>query len=360
MMQTLNVALGNRAYPIHIGRGLLQQSELILPHLKRKQVAIVTNTTVAPLYLEKLAKPLKENGVSVIQIVLPDGEAYKNSDTLNLIYNALLQNHCERSTTLIALGGGVIGDLTGYAAATYLRGVPFIQIPTTLLSQVDSSVGGKTGINHPLGKNMIGAFYQPKVVLADIDTLQTLPKRELSAGVAEVIKYGLIRDADFFGWLETNIHALMGLDEVIISYAIYRSCQNKADVVAADEHEAGERALLNLGHTFGHAIENAMGYGVWLHGEAVAAGTILAADLSQRMGWLNNVEVKRIHALLTASSLPLRAPNLGFEKYLDLMQSDKKVENGKIRLVLQQGIGKAVITSDYDADKLKETLQAIE
>jgi 3-dehydroquinate synthase len=359
MMQTLNVALGDRAYPIHIGRGLLKQPELILPHLKRKQVAIVTNTTVAPLYLEKLTKPLKENGVSVIEIVLPDGEAYKNSDTLNLIYNSLLQNHCERSTTLIALGGGVIGDLTGYAAATYLRGVPFIQIPTTLLSQVDSSVGGKTGINHPLGKNMIGAFYQPKVVLADIDTLQTLPKRELSAGVAEVIKYGLIRDADFFDWLETNIHALMELDEVIISYAIYRSCQNKADVVAADEHEAGERALLNLGHTFGHAIENAMGYGVWLHGEAVAAGTMLAADLSQRMGWLNDVEVKRIHALLTASSLPLRAPSLGIKKYLDLMQSDKKVENGKIRLVLQQGIGKAVITSDYDADKLKQTLESI-
>jgi 3-dehydroquinate synthase len=359
MMQTLNVALGDRSYPIHIGRGLLQQPAHILPHLKRKQVAIVTNTTVAPLYLEKLAKSLKDAGVSVIEIILPDGEAYKNSETLNLIYDALLKNRCERSTTLIALGGGVIGDLTGYAAATYLRGVPFIQIPTTLLSQVDSSVGGKTGINHPLGKNMIGAFYQPKLVLADIDTLQTLPKRELSAGVAEVIKYGLIRDADFFDWLETNIHALMGLDETIISYAIYRSCQNKAEVVAADEHEAGERALLNLGHTFGHAIENAMGYGVWLHGEAVAAGTMLAADLSQRMGWLNAADVQRMHALLAASSLPLRAPNLGVKKYLDLMQSDKKVENSKIRLVLQQGIGKAVITGDYDAEKLKQTLESI-
>jgi 3-dehydroquinate synthase len=359
MMQTLNVALGDRAYPIHIGSGLLSQPTLILPHLKRKQVAIVTNSTVAPLYLEKIAKPLKDNGVGIVEIVLPDGEAYKNSDTLNLIYDALLKNRCERSTTLIALGGGVIGDLTGYAAATYLRGVPFIQIPTTLLSQVDSSVGGKTGINHPLGKNMIGAFYQPKVVLADIDTLQTLPKRELSAGVAEVIKYGLIRDADFFDWLETNIAKLMNLDEAVISYAIYRSCQNKADVVAVDEHETGERALLNLGHTFGHAIENAMGYGVWLHGEAVAAGTMLAAELSQRMGWLNDADVKRIHALLTASSLPLRAPNLGLERYLDLMQSDKKVADGKIRLVLQQGIGKAVITSDYDADKLKLTLEAI-
>jgi 3-dehydroquinate synthase len=359
MTQTLNVALGDRAYPIHIGSGLLSQPALILPHLKRKQVAIVTNSTVAPLYLEKIAKPLKDNGVGIVEIVLPDGEAYKNSDTLNLIYDALLKNRCERSTTLIALGGGVIGDLTGYAAATYLRGVPFIQIPTTLLSQVDSSVGGKTGINHPLGKNMIGAFYQPKVVLADIDTLQTLPKRELSAGVAEVIKYGLIRDADFFDWLETNIAKLMTLDEAVISYAIYRSCQNKAEVVAADEHEAGERALLNLGHTFGHAIENAMGYGVWLHGEAVAAGTMLAADLSQRMGWLNNADVQRMHALLTASSLPLRAPNLGAKKYLDLMQSDKKVADGKIRLVLQQGIGKAVITSDYDVEKLTQTLEAI-
>jgi 3-dehydroquinate synthase len=359
MTQTLNVALGDRSYPIHIGSDLLGQTDLILPHLKRKQVAIVTNTTVAPLYLEKLAKALKDAGVSVIEIILPDGEAYKNSETLNLIYDALLKNRCERSTTLIALGGGVIGDLTGYAAATYLRGVPFIQIPTTLLSQVDSSVGGKTGINHPLGKNMIGAFYQPKLVLADIDTLQTLPKRELSAGVAEVIKYGLIRDADFFDWLETNIHALMGLDETITSYAIYRSCQNKAEVVAADEHEAGERALLNLGHTFGHAIENAMGYGVWLHGEAVAAGTMLAADLSQRMGWLNAADVQRMHALLSASSLPLKAPNLGVKKYLDLMANDKKVADGKIRLVLQQGIGKAVITGDYDADKLKQTLESI-
>jgi len=359
MIQTLQVALGDRAYPIHIGANIISQADLILPHLKRKQVAIVTNTTVAPLYLNKLAQPLRDAGVSVIEIILPDGEAHKNSDTLNLIYDALLKNRCERSATLIALGGGVIGDLTGYAAATYLRGVPFIQIPTTLLSQVDSSVGGKTGINHPLGKNMIGAFYQPKVVLADIETLKTLPSREFSAGVAEVIKYGLIRDVDFFDWLETNISKLMALDEAVITYAIYRSCKNKAEVVVADEHEAGERALLNLGHTFGHAIENGMGYGVWLHGEAVAAGTMLAADLSQRLGWLNANEVKRMHALLSASSLPLRAPNLGVEKYLDLMGMDKKVVDGKIRLVLQQGIGKAVITSDYDASKLKQTLEAI-
>jgi 3-dehydroquinate synthase len=355
-MQTLTVSLADRSYPIHIGNGLLSQAELILPHLKRKQVAIVSNTTVAPLYMQALAQPLRDAGISVIEIILPDGEAYKNSETLQTIYDHLLQNRCERNTTLIALGGGVIGDLTGYAAATYLRGVPFIQVPTTLLSQVDSSVGGKTGINHPLGKNMIGAFYQPKLVLADIDSLKTLPQRELSAGVAEVIKYGLIRDADFFDWLETNMSALMALDTAVTSYAIYRSCQNKAEVVAVDEHEQGERALLNLGHTFGHAIENAMGYGVWLHGEAVATGTIMAADLSQRMGWLNAAEVQRIKNIMQAAKLPIAAPDFGAEEYLRLMQLDKKVSDGRIRLILQQAIGKAVITADYDADKLKQTL----
>ncbi len=355
-MQTLKVELANRSYPIHIGKNLITDVSLILPYLKRKHVAIVTNITVAPLYLNQLSQSLQSAGVTVIPIILPDGEAYKNTATLNTIYDVLLQNRCERSTTLIALGGGVIGDLTGYAAATYLRGVPFIQIPTTLLSQVDSSVGGKTGINHPLGKNMIGAFYQPQLVLTDIDTLQTLPAREFSAGMAEVIKYGLIRDADFFDWLEINMASLMRLDEVVLSDAIYRSCQNKADVVAKDEHEQGERALLNLGHTFGHAIENAMGYGVWLHGEAVAAGTMMAADLSQRMGWLTASELTRIQRSFKAANLPIAAPKLGVERYLDLMGLDKKVENGKIRLILQQGIGKSVITSDYDAEKLKETL----
>ncbi len=356
-MQTLTVELANRSYPIHIGRNLISNADLILPHLKRKHVAIVTNTTVAPLYLNQLSHALQSAGVAVIPIILPDGEAYKNAATLNLIYDALLQNRCERSTTLIALGGGVIGDLTGYAAATYLRGVPFIQIPTTLLSQVDSSVGGKTGINHSLGKNMIGAFYQPQLVLADIDTLKTLPQREFSAGMAEVIKYGLIRDAEFFNWLEAHIEKLMTLDEAAISEAIYRSCQNKAVVVARDEHENGERALLNLGHTFGHAIENALGYGVCLHGEAVAAGTMLAADLSKRMGWLTSGEVARMRTLFNKAQLPLDAPKLGVEKYLDLMQLDKKVADGKIRLVLQQGIGKSVITSDYDVEKLKQTLE---
>ncbi|MBM3351570.1 MAG: 3-dehydroquinate synthase [Betaproteobacteria bacterium] len=355
-MQTLKVELADRSYPIHIGRNLITNADLILPHLKRKHVAVVTNTTVAPLYLDQLTRTLQSVGVKVIPIILPDGEAYKNSETLNMIYDALLQNRCERSTTLIALGGGVIGDLTGYAAATYLRGVPFIQIPTTLLSQVDSSVGGKTGINHPLGKNMIGAFYQPQVVLADIDTLHTLPSREFSAGMAEVIKYGLIRDEGFFDWIEQHIEKLMQLDELALSEAIYRSCQNKAEVVARDEHENGERALLNLGHTFGHAIENAMGYGVWLHGEAVAAGTMMAADLSKRMGWLTAHEVARIQMLLKAANLPLDPPKLGADQYLELMQLDKKVADGKIRLILQQGIGKSIITSDYDAAQLRATL----
>jgi 3-dehydroquinate synthase len=355
-MQTLSVELANRSYPIHIGKNLLNDVNLILPHLKSKRVAVVTNTTVAPLYLDRLSRALENAGISVLPIVLPDGEAYKNADTLNIIYDALLTHRCERSTTLIALGGGVIGDLTGYAAATFLRGVPFIQIPTTLLSQVDSSVGGKTGINHALGKNMIGAFYQPQVVLADTDTLKTLPAREFSAGVAEVIKYGLIRDLDFFEWLENHMASMMALDEEVVSEAIYRSCQNKAEVVARDEHEAGERALLNLGHTFGHAIENGMGYGVWLHGEAVAAGTMLAADLSQRMNWLNVNDVERIKAIFNAARLPIEAPKLGAARYLDLMGLDKKVENGKIRLVLQQAIGKSVITKDYDVEKLNETL----
>jgi 3-dehydroquinate synthase len=356
MKPILNVALAERSYPIHIGPGMLNETELLLQHLKQKQVAIVSNTTVAPLYLEKIAQPLRNAGVQVVEIILPDGEQYKNSETLNLIYDALINARCERNTTLIALGGGVIGDLTGYAAATYLRGVPFIQIPTTLLSQVDSSVGGKTGINHPQGKNMIGAFYQPKLVLIDTDTLKTLPQRELSAGVAEVIKYGLIRDALFFDWLEVNMSKLMELDDAVVAEAVYRSCKNKADVVAADEKEAGERALLNLGHTFGHAIENAMGYGVWLHGEAVAAGTMMAANLSLRMGWLNTSDIQRMQALFQLAKLQHKPPALGVDKYLALMGLDKKVQDGKIRLILQQGIGHAVITSAYDAKALQLTL----
>jgi 3-dehydroquinate synthase len=355
-MQTLNVDLNERAYPIHIGTELLTRSELILPHLARKQVAIVTNTTIAPLYLDALSKPLAAEGVDIVPIILPDGEEYKNSDTLNLIYTALLSRHCERKTTLIALGGGVIGDLTGFAAATYLRGVPFIQIPTTLLAQVDSSVGGKTGINHPLGKNMVGAFYQPKLVLADTSTLNTLDDRQLSAGLAEVIKYGLIRDLPFFEWLEQNIDKLLARDPEALAYAVKCSCENKAEVVIADEHEGGVRALLNLGHTFGHAIEAGMGYGNWLHGEAVAAGTMLAAVLSQRLGWIGEAEVSRIRGLFERARLPVSAPDLGVDAYLEHMAVDKKVENGRMRFVLLKKIGTAVITADVTQQALRETL----
>jgi 3-dehydroquinate synthase len=357
-MQTLTVEFAERSYPIHIGQSLLAQAELILPHLKRKQVAVVTNTTVGPLYLERLCEPLRREGVSIVSIVLPDGEQYKNAETLGKIYDALLENRCERGTTLIALGGGVIGDITGYAAASFLRGVPFIQVPTTLLAQVDSSVGGKTGINHPLGKNMIGAFWQPKLVLADTQTLTTLPDRELSAGLAEVIKYGLIRDPEFLLWLEQNMPRLIARDADALAYAIRRSCENKAAVVAADERESGERALLNLGHTFGHAIEAGMGYGVWLHGEAVAAGTMLAADLSHRLGWLSNADVARIETIHRAANLPTVAPSLGVGTYLDLMGLDKKVADGKIRLILLQSIGNAIFTAEFPAALLRETLEA--
>lgn len=357
-MQTLTVGLTERNYPIYIGSDLLECAELLLPHLPHKRAAVVTNTTVAPLYLDPLRATLQTHGVHMIPIILPDGEQYKNAETLGLIYDALLSHRCERNTPLIALGGGVIGDMTGYAAATYLRGVPFIQIPTTLLAQVDSSVGGKTGINHPLGKNMIGAFYQPQVVLADITTLNTLKDQELHAGIAEVIKYGLIRDLSFFEWLEQNMEKLLARDADALQYAITRSCQNKAEVVAADERETGERALLNLGHTFGHAIETGMGYGAWLHGEAVAAGTIMAADLSYRLGWLSKGDVDRIRSLFERADLPVVAPALGVEKYLQLMGLDKKVIGGKIRFVLLKSIGCAVISGDVGPELLQQTLVA--
>ena len=357
-MQTLTVGLGERSYPILIGSGLLGRAELMQAHIPRKRAAIVTNTTVAPLYLEKLRQTLQAMDVAVVTIILPDGEKYKNSETLNTIYDALLTHRCERTTPLIALGGGVIGDMTGYAAATYLRGVPFIQIPTTLLAQVDSSVGGKTGINHPLGKNMIGAFYQPQLVLADISTLNTLPDKELSAGLAEVIKYGLIRDLPFLEWLEQNIEKLLARDTATLQYAIARSCRNKAEVVAADERESGERALLNLGHTFGHAIEAGMGYGNWLHGEGVAAGTVMAADLSQRLGWISAQDVARIRKLFERAGLPVAAPDLGVDKYLELMGLDKKVEGGKMRFVLLRELGRAVVQGDVPTELLRQTLEA--
>jgi 3-dehydroquinate synthase len=337
---------------------LLSDLALLSPFIKKKRAAIVTNETVAPLYLEKLLDTLGQIGVQSVSIVLPDGEEYKNQETLNRIYDALLTNRCERSTVLIALGGGVIGDMTGFAAATYQRGVPFIQIPTTLLSQVDSSVGGKTGINHPLGKNMIGAFYQPKLVLADVDTLNTLPDKELSAGLAEVIKYGLIRDLPFLEWIESNIDKLLSRDPRALQYAVLRSCENKAEVVAADERESGERALLNLGHTFGHAIESGMGYGNWLHGEAVAAGMVMAADLSRRMGWISPEDVKRVVALLRRANLPFVAPDLGVDTYRNYMGHDKKVEGGKLRFVLLRQIGRAELVSDVPQEMLTSTLVA--
>ncbi|MHB1213693.1 MAG: 3-dehydroquinate synthase [Thiobacillus sp.] len=357
-MQTLTVDLGDRSYPIHIGAGLLNQAGLILPHLAQKRAMIVTNTTVAPLYLARLTATLEAGGVAVTHVVLPDGEAYKTWETLNQIFDALLTQRAERKTTLIALGGGVIGDMTGFAAASYQRGVPFIQIPTTLLSQVDSSVGGKTGINHPLGKNMIGAFYQPKVVLADTDTLKTLPARELSAGLAEVIKYGLIWDVGFLAWLEANMGKLRALDPAAITHAIHRSCEIKAQVVGQDEREGGIRAILNLGHTFGHAIETGMGYGTWLHGEAVAAGMVMAAETSRRIGWLAEADVARTRALIRAAGLPDEAPDLGVDTYLDYMGHDKKVEGGKMRFVLLKKLGEAVITADVPTDLLTGVLTA--
>lgn len=343
-METLNVALGERAYPIRIGRGILGQCELLLPYLRQRKVAVVTNTTIAPLYLAAVAVPLRASGVEVIEIILPDGEQYKDWQNLNTIFDSLLERRCERATTLIALGGGVVGDMTGFAAACYQRGMPFIQIPTTLLSQVDSSVGGKTAINHPRGKNMIGAFYQPRLVLADTDTLNTLPDRELCAGLAEVIKYGLIRDLPFLEWLEINVERILARDPEALAYAIHRSCQNKAELVVADEHENGERALLNLGHTFGHAIETGMGYGEWLHGEAIAVGTMMAAELSCRLGWIGSADVARVEALFVRAGLPVVGPVLAVGRYLELMQHDKKVQDGKLRLILFKQIGRAVVS----------------
>ncbi len=355
-MQTLTVALDERSYPIHIGADLLAQGELLAPRIKQKKAVVVTNVTVGPLYLESLLSALKGIGVATQSVVLPDGEIYKNWETLNRIFDALLGSHCERGTTLIALGGGVIGDMGGFAAACYQRGMPFIQVPTTLLSQVDSSVGGKTAINHPLGKNMIGAFYQPQLVLADIATLDTLPDRELRAGMAEVIKYGLIRDPEFFSWLETNAEKMLARDREALSFAVYRSCANKAEVVAADERESGERALLNLGHTFGHAVETGMGYGEWLHGEAVSVGTMMAAELSRILGWIDGNDLARVAALFARCGLPTKGPNMGAGRYLELMQHDKKVQDGRLRLVLLKAIGVAVLSDVARQEQIADAI----
>lgn len=357
-MRTLNVELAERTYPIRIGAGLVSDPALILPYLKARRVAVVTNDVVGPLYLDPFVAGLRAQGLQVTTIVLPDGEAHKDWPTLNLIFDGLLAARCDRSTTLIALGGGVVGDMVGFAAATYQRGVPFIQVPTTLLSQVDSSVGGKTAINHPLGKNMIGAFYQPRLVLADTTVLDTLPDRELKAGLAEVIKYGLIRDLPFLDWMETHLDQLLARDPETLAEAVERSCRNKAEVVAADETEQGERATLNLGHTFGHAIETGLGYGEWLHGEAVAAGTIMAADLSRRLGWLTDDEVARVRLIHERAGLPVRGPALGADRYLELMSHDKKVSDGTLRLVLLKGVGRAVISAEATPDQMRESIEA--
>ena len=357
-METLNVELGERSYPIHVGQGILEHSGLLLPCLLQPKVAVVTNTTVAPLYLKRFAKPLRDAGIDVAEIILPDGEQFKIWQTLNSIFDVLLERRCERSTTLIALGGGVVGDMTGFAAACYQRGMSFIQVPTTLLAQVDSSVGGKTAINHPLGKNMIGAFYQPRLVLADTDVLATLPDRELRAGLAEVIKYGLIRDLPFLEWLEMHLECVLAREPKALEHAICRSCMNKAEIVVADEHEIGERALLNLGHTFGHAIETGMGYGEWLHGEAVAAGTMMAAELSCRLGWIGVADVARVERLLVRAGLPVFGPAMGADSYLELMQHDKKVKDGKMRFVLLKQIGKALVSDTASQAEISQAIVA--
>ena len=356
-MRTLTVDLADRSYPIFIGTGLISQSELYLPYIKGKQALIVTNTTVEKLYLETVVKAL--TGIQVDTVVLDDGEQFKTTKELEKIYDALLKNKHNRTTTLIALGGGVVGDMCGFAAATYQRGVNFIQVPTTLLSQVDSSVGGKTGVNHPLGKNMIGAFHQPQAVIADTEVLNTLPSNELSAGIAEVIKYGLIADCEFYQWLQDNMSSLVAKQPGALAFAIERSCQNKADVVAQDEKEGGIRATLNLGHTFGHAIEAEQGYGNWLHGEAVAVGMLQAADLSWRLGKITAQEVNELRQLLEVANLPVAGPeNMTTTQYLEHMAVDKKVLDGRIRLVLLEKIGQAFITSEAPQELILQTLTA--
>jgi 3-dehydroquinate synthase len=356
-MIQLEVDLGDRSYPIYIGDNLLGRQGLLDSHIPGRNVLVVSNDTVAPLYLDQTLAMLADKRVETC--ILPDGEQYKNLDILNRIYDVLLQKKLDRNTTIIALGGGVVGDMAGFAAASYQRGVHLIQIPTTLLSQVDSSVGGKTGVNHPLGKNMIGAFYQPRAVIADTGTLNTLPERELRAGIAEVIKYGLIRDPEFFFWLEQNMAVLLQRDGAALAYAIEISCRNKAEVVSMDERESGQRALLNLGHTFGHAIETGLGYGEWLHGEAVAAGMCMAARMSRQLGWIELRDEERCIVLIAQAGLPVHAPvALDVERFIELMSVDKKMLDGVLRLVLLKAIGQAVITDAYTPDQLADSIRA--
>ncbi|MCG7917063.1 MAG: 3-dehydroquinate synthase [Candidatus Thiodiazotropha taylori] len=354
--QRLDVDLGDRSYPIYIGEGVYAEANHYKEAIPGRQVMVVSNETVAPLYLEQTLNALSDFDVATC--ILPDGEQYKTLEMVNRIYSAMLEQRFTRQSTLVALGGGVIGDMTGFAAATYQRGVHFIQVPTTLLAQVDSSVGGKTGVNHPLGKNMIGAFYQPRLVLADTATLRTLDDRQFASGLAEVIKYGLIVDEPFYSWLEEHMDGLLERDPELLAYAIQVSCRCKADVVEADEKEAGQRALLNLGHTFGHAIETGMGYGEWLHGEAVATGMCMAADLSFRLGWMPQADFDRTVKLIERAKLPITPPKeLTPERFLELMAVDKKVMDGKLRLVLMKKIGQSLVTDDFDLKKLEQTLQ---
>ena len=356
-MQTLYVELGERRYPIFIGSDL-DPKALLEPYIHGRQVMIVSNETIAPLYLARYVAAIEALGKTVATCILPDGEKYKNIEHLNLIFDALLASGFNRDCTVLALGGGVIGDMAGFASACFQRGVYFIQVPTTLLSQVDSSVGGKTGINHPLGKNMIGAFQQPQGVLADMSQLKTLPARELSAGLAEVIKYALLGDADFLAWLEQHMDALVQGDEATLAEAVYRSCAHKARIVANDEKEQGERALLNLGHTFGHAIESYLGYGEWLHGEAVATGMVMAADLSQRMGWISAEDLTRTKNIIQRANLPIVCPQIPLDDFLAYMAHDKKVLNGQLRLVLMQAVGQAIITKTFDVELMKQAILA--
>lgn len=358
-MQTLSVRLGDRAYPIHIGAPVLDQAALYRPHVAGRRVAVVSNPCVAPLYLERVTQAATQAGATgVLPILIDDGEQAKSWASLDRVFDALLASRFGRDGLILALGGGVVGDLAGFAAATYQRGIPFVQIPTTLLAQVDSSVGGKTAINHPRGKNMVGAFHQPQAVLADIATLDSLPDRELRAGIAEVIKHGFILDGTFVDWLEGSMGRLLARDREALAHAVRRSCELKAAVVAQDERESGLRAVLNFGHTFGHAIEAGLGFGTWLHGEAVAAGMVMAAELSVRAGLLDPADAGRIRTLIARAGLPVAGPKLGENRYLELMEVDKKASGGKVRFILLEGVGKAVLRGDLPTAAVRESIAA--
>jgi 3-dehydroquinate synthase len=357
-MQTLRVALGDRSYPIHIGEDLIGNAALYAPHVKDRRVAVVTNPIVQSHYLARVSDAIARAGGRTLTVLIDDGEQSKGWAGLDQVVDALLGAQIGRDAVLVALGGGVVGDLAGFAAAVYQRGIPFIQVPTTLLAQVDSSVGGKTAINHPRGKNMVGAFHQPLAVIADVSTLDTLPVRELRAGIAEVIKHGFILDLAFVGWLEANMDKLLARDRAALGYAVQRSCELKAQVVAADERESGLRAILNFGHTFGHAIEAGVGYGEWLHGEAVGTGMVMAAELSALAGTLRREDAERVKSLIARAGLPMKGPRLGVERYLQLMQVDKKAAGGKLRFVLLEGLGRATLRGDIDDQLVRQSLAA--